>query len=305
MTPSPTPVGSGTGAVIRRQLLGRVRGFPLRARVEVAVIPSPIPAASHAACGFAALRAPAPLRVKSYEALRLAAVASQRSVGHPVVVEQPQVAVQPRSVPPFPAEAVTLARTRQVAPNLLLDPVSKYEKQRLEWPTAKYCTQPRSIGLMCAITSLMGRDRWLRNICLSCRSSAVRFLSRGVRSGIHRPRRLRIRRNSKPRNPKPSPCIRSTRRVFSSFTSTWSVANSSRSRRSTAARSQCWRECPSTRTTRSSANLAYSTFVPPLPTSDRLRSLQHRVHVVEIHVTEQRRNHPALRNAPLARRFQN
>ena len=31
-------VGSGTGAVIRRRLLGRVRGFPLRARVGVAVI---------------------------------------------------------------------------------------------------------------------------------------------------------------------------------------------------------------------------------------------------------------------------
>ena len=53
-------VGSGTGAVIRRQLLGRCRGFPLRARVEVAVIPFPVLAASHAACGFTALRAPAP-----------------------------------------------------------------------------------------------------------------------------------------------------------------------------------------------------------------------------------------------------
>jgi hypothetical protein len=50
-----------------------------------------------------------------------------------------------------------------------------YEKHRLEWPTAKYCTQPRSIGLIFAITSLMGRDRWLRNICLSVRRSAVRF----------------------------------------------------------------------------------------------------------------------------------
>jgi len=60
--------GSGAGAVIRRQLLGRIRGFPLRARVEAAVIPFPAPAASHAACGFTALRAPAPLRDKGYEA---------------------------------------------------------------------------------------------------------------------------------------------------------------------------------------------------------------------------------------------
>src|SRR5260370_309552 len=41
---------------------------------------------------------------------------------------------------------------------------------------------------------------------------------------------------------------------------------------------------------------------PPLNTSDRLRSLQHRVHLVEVHVTEQRRNHPALRNALPTRR---
>jgi len=40
-------VGSGAGAVIRRQLLGRIRGFPLRARVEAAVIPFPAPAASN------------------------------------------------------------------------------------------------------------------------------------------------------------------------------------------------------------------------------------------------------------------
>src|SRR5712664_1283323 len=53
-------VGSGTGAVTRRPLLGCVRGFPLRARIGVAVVPFPVPAASHAACGFTALRAPAP-----------------------------------------------------------------------------------------------------------------------------------------------------------------------------------------------------------------------------------------------------
>src|SRR6185369_14960721 len=63
-------VGSGTGAVIRRRLLGRVRGFPLRARVEVAVIPFPVPATSHAACGFTALRAPASLCGKGYGAVR-------------------------------------------------------------------------------------------------------------------------------------------------------------------------------------------------------------------------------------------
>src|SRR2546427_10308912 len=66
-----TSVGSGTGAVTRRPLLVCIQGFPLRARVGVAVIPFPVPAASHAACGFAALRAPAPLRGKGYETVRV------------------------------------------------------------------------------------------------------------------------------------------------------------------------------------------------------------------------------------------
>src|SRR5467141_4051871 len=56
-----------------------------------------------------------------------------------------------------------------------------YEKHRLEWPTAKYCTQPRSIGLICAITSLRGRDRWLRKIGLSVRNSRPLFHPRGAK----------------------------------------------------------------------------------------------------------------------------
>ena len=54
-----TPVRSRTGAVILRTPLVCIRGFPLRARVGTSVIPVPIPATSHAACGFPALRAPA------------------------------------------------------------------------------------------------------------------------------------------------------------------------------------------------------------------------------------------------------
>ena len=52
-------VGSRTGAVARRSILGCIRGFPLRARLGRSVAPSPAPAASHVACGFPALRAPA------------------------------------------------------------------------------------------------------------------------------------------------------------------------------------------------------------------------------------------------------
>ncbi len=52
-------VGSSTGAVARRPLLGCIRRFHLRARLGVSVAPFPAPATSHAACGFPALRAPA------------------------------------------------------------------------------------------------------------------------------------------------------------------------------------------------------------------------------------------------------
>src|SRR5262249_560389 len=47
-----------------------------------------------------------------------------RLVGDPVVIEQAEVAIHPRSAPPFPPEAVTLACPRQVVPYLLLYPVA-------------------------------------------------------------------------------------------------------------------------------------------------------------------------------------
>src|SRR6266567_5353028 len=45
-------------------------------------------------------------------------------------------------------------------------------------------------------------------------------------------------------------------------------------------------------------------FHPPPLTSDFLRPFQHLVHLVEIEIAEQGRNHPALRNTLLPRRFQ-
>jgi hypothetical protein len=159
------------------------------------------------------------------------------------------------------------------------------------------------MGLIRTITSPTGRDGWLRKTCLSVCSNAVRFFPRGVCSGIPRPRRLRIRRNSKPRNPKLSPCVRFTRRLFSSFTSTCSFASSSRSRCSTAVRSQRCRGWASTNTTRSSAKRVFD--VRPLVARDGLRLLQHAVDLGEVDVFEQGRHDAALRNALPARRFQN
>ncbi len=52
------------------------------------------------------------------------------------------------------------------------------------------------------ITHSTGWDTKRRKITFSLRSNAVRFLICGIRSGIQRPCRLRIRRNRKPKNAK-------------------------------------------------------------------------------------------------------
>ena len=79
--------------MIRRPPLVCIRGFPLRARVGSSVIPFPIPATSHAACGFPALRAPArfasrvmgPITLEPLSAQGAYSTASSRSLGpkHP------------------------------------------------------------------------------------------------------------------------------------------------------------------------------------------------------------------------------
>src|SRR5262249_1933476 len=46
------------------------------------------------------------------------------SLGDPVAGKEAKGPIQPRSAPPLPAEPVTLARARQVGPNLLFHPVS-------------------------------------------------------------------------------------------------------------------------------------------------------------------------------------
>src|SRR5713101_979721 len=183
-----------------------------------------------------------------------------RSVGNAVLREEAERPIEPCLGPPLPAETVSLAGPHQMVPNLLLDPVSNVREAPARMADRKYCTATQNrVDLRNHLAEGPG-PLAAENLLERAQQRRPLFHPR-VRRGIHRSRRLRIRRKSKPRNPKLSPCVRSTRRVFSSFTSTWSVANSSRSRRSTAARSRRWRGCPSTRTTRSSANLAYSTYV--------------------------------------------
>ena len=161
-------VGSGTGAVIRRQLLGRVRGFPLRARVGVAVIPFPAPATSHVACGFPALRAPAHFTSRVMGPIRL------ERLPRSTVRYDTRYSEKSPSVPyshsllhrfqPKPRRWHARARWRRI---FFSTQSRMYEKHRLEWPIAKYFTQPRRIGLIFSITSPTGWDRELRKISLS------------------------------------------------------------------------------------------------------------------------------------------
>ena len=112
-------VGSETGAVVRRQLLVRIRSFPLRAQVEAAVTPVSSPrriARSMRICRTT--------RSCTGSRQGLWGRAGWTDcfawlVGDSVVIEQAEVAIHPRSAPPFPSEAVTLARPRQVVPNLV------------------------------------------------------------------------------------------------------------------------------------------------------------------------------------------
>ena len=69
-----------------------------------------------------------------------------------------------------------------------------YETHRLEWPKATYCPHPRTMGLISSMNPLSGPERWRRKMGLSLRKSVVRALGRGVRRGIPRPERLRMRR---------------------------------------------------------------------------------------------------------------
>ena len=104
---------------------------------------------------------------------------------------------------------------------------------------------------MSSITRPTGWLTYRRKISFSFRRSAVRFFGLGTKWVRHFPLRLRTRRYSNPRKPNLSPCNRSTFRLFSSLISTLSLANSSRSRFSTAPINQSCLGWESINTTRS------------------------------------------------------
>lgn len=125
---------------------------------------------------------------------------------HSVLVEKSEGVIQPCPTLPLPPEALALASFRQVAPNLLLDPVADIRETPAGVADRKVVHPTPQNGIDLLDQLRPGLRAIAPEIGLSLRSNAVRFLPLGVCSGIHRPRRLRMRRYSKPRNPKLSPC---------------------------------------------------------------------------------------------------
>ena len=173
-------VGSRTGAVARRSLLGCIRGFPLRARLGVSVTPFPAPATSHVACGFPALRAPAHFTSRFMRPIRperLPRWTAHRRLGTPKRARASRTAIPCSIASSRNLDAGTpCARWRRI---FFSTQSRMYEKHRLEWPIAKYFTQPRRIGLIFSITPPTGWEREARKTSLSLPSKAVRFLPFG------------------------------------------------------------------------------------------------------------------------------
>ena len=94
-------VGNWRGGSSGRSL-GRIRGFPLRARLASSVAPFPAPATSHAACGFPALRAPAHCAARFMGPIRL------ESLSRTVLEPSPKFRcpLRPSTTPPLPSEAL-------------------------------------------------------------------------------------------------------------------------------------------------------------------------------------------------------
>src|SRR5580700_9092112 len=104
-TPTPSEVGSRTGAPAGLSTVPRFQSPPRR--TQHADFP-------HCAPPFASLQG----------LWDLSGWSSFRSVAsHSIAVEQPESVVQPRPIPPLPAEALSFPSMRQMAPDLLFHPI--------------------------------------------------------------------------------------------------------------------------------------------------------------------------------------
>lgn len=167
----------------------------------------PAPTTSLVACGFPALTRSCTLHIKVYETYQTGATAEfDGRYETRYSEESPHVPYSHSLLHRFQPRLRRWHARARWHRIFFSTQFRMYEKQTLEWLMAKYCTQPRRIGLIFSITPLIGWDREPRKLSWNLPSKALRFLPFGNNGDIHCPRRLRTRRNSNPRNPNLSRC---------------------------------------------------------------------------------------------------
>jgi hypothetical protein len=117
--------------------LAGIRGFPLPARLGVAVAPLPASVTFRVACGSLALRAPAHFTARLGDLSNRSDCRERPYIGNAVLREEAQPSVQPSPAPPLPAKASTLTRPGQGRRICISTPYRMEEEHRLEWPIAK------------------------------------------------------------------------------------------------------------------------------------------------------------------------
>src|SRR5712691_2966863 len=213
-------------------------------------------------------------------------------MGDSVRMEESERSIQPRFAPPLPTETVTLARARQMVPNLLFDPVADVREaparmadRKVLHPSPQNRVDFRNHlaegpGPMAAENLL---ERAQRHPSVAPRANPTEVKAQKSEAlalrEVHPPTLLLVHLDLE-------------RRQF--------LSESPFDRRTKPALARM----PVHQDHKIIGEPGVLDIRPSLSTSDLLRSLQHRVHLVEIHVTEQWRNHSALRNTLSARRLQ-
>jgi hypothetical protein len=131
-------------------------------------------------------------------------------VAHLVVVEQPEFVIEPAPTPPLPAETLSVTGPHQITPHLLLHPVCDKAKASTGGADGKV-VHPATYNRVDELddpTHRLGVEAPETVLELVQQCGALLELGRIIRR--HLPCRLRMQRNSKPKNPKPSPFTRST-----------------------------------------------------------------------------------------------
>src|SRR5712691_3810367 len=214
-----------------------------------------------------------------------------RSVGNAVLREEAERPIEPCLGPPLPAETVTLAGPHQMVPNLLLDPVSNVREAPARMADGKVlhpATQNR-VDLRNHLADWPG-PMAAENLLERAQQRRPLFPPRGAKrhpsvSPSANPTEVKTQKSEALALREVHPPslllvhLDLERRQF--------LSKSPFDRRTKPALARM----PVHQDHQIIGEPGVLDIRPPLNPSDLLRSLQHRVHFVEIHVTEQRRNH--------------